>query len=199
MLSDYYSLYKEVDLPLQAFTILVLVHEVHEGFITDLHDKDFMAHMLTIELLERQGYVKQYGDSPTDITLRKKGEDLFKKHVGVKKKKHSAADVKQWIDDWRSIFPSGVNNGGYRYRGDKGECIKKMVKFVNDHDFTTDQIFQATKDYVERFSLKGYAYMQLAHFFIHKQGVGSSLAAECEGLNERKPKEEGDKYGRSIV
>ena len=86
------------------------------------------------------------------------------------------------------------------YQADKAEVIKKMIKFVNTHDYTLEQIFQATRDYVERFSLKGYAYMQQAHYFIEKRGVGSTLSAECEGLAERSSnsKEEGGDYGRSV-
>jgi hypothetical protein len=145
--------------------------------------------------------VKWYGKDPEDITLRKAGEDLFKKHVGTKKKITTAKEVGQWIQSWREIFPEGVNTAGFRYRGNKDEVIKKMIKFVNTHDYSLEQIFQATRDYVERFSLKGYAYMQLAHYFIEKRGVGSTLSAECEALTERSSnnKEEGKDYGRAIV
>ena len=80
------------------------------------------------------------------------------------------------------------------------EVINKIIKFVNSHYYSIDEIFQATRDYVERFSLKGYAYMQQAHYFIEKRGVGSSLSAECEGLAEKSNKiEEGENYGRSVV
>jgi hypothetical protein len=143
--------------------------------------------------------VKWHGDDPEEITLRKKGDELFKKHVGSKRKTTTSREVVIWIQKWREIFPEGINSGGYRYRGDKAECVTKMIKFINSHDYTLEQIFEATHSYVRRFSDRGYAYMQLAHYFIDKRGVGSTLSAECEGLSEVKPKEEGKQYGRSII
>jgi hypothetical protein len=179
--------------------ILILVYEEKHDFLKIAHDDNFIEFTHAVRQLESSGLIKWHGENPEEITLRKGGEDLFKKHVGAKKRIRTALEVNRWFKEWRDIFPEGVNSGGYRYRGDRAEGLKKMVKFVNTNDYTADQILQATKDYVERFSLKGYAYMQLAHFFIQKQGVGSTLNAECEALTERKPKEEGDEYGRSVV
>ena len=59
-----------------------------------------------------------------------------------------------------------------------------MTKFVDTYDFTKEEIFKATKNYVDKFAMKGYMYMQQAHYFIDKKDSGSSLAAECEGLRE---------------
>ena len=94
-----------------------------------------------------------------------------------------------------------MNTAGFRYRGDKAEVTQKMIKFVNTQDYTLEQIFKATRDYVERFSLRGYAYMQQAHYFIQKRGVGSTLSAECEGLAEKSSNTKGEEkdYGRSVV
>jgi hypothetical protein len=177
------------------------VYEEQYEFLRMAHSDNFMEFSHNIKYLEALGLVKWHGDDPVEITLRKTGEDLFKKHVGTKKKVTTAKEVGEWIGPWRAIFPEGVNSGGYRYRGDKGSCLTKMIKFVNTHDYTVDQIFQATTDYVERFSLKGYAYMQLAHYFIEKKGVGSTLSAECEGLAEKSSnaKVEGNNYGREII
>ena len=108
-------------------------------------------------------------------------------------------DVHLWIDEWRNLFPEGVNTAGYRYRGNKVEVLKKMLKFVTLYDFTKEEIFQATKKYVERFSVRGYNYMQQAHYFIDKKDAGSSLASECETLKESKPQSETTSYGRTIV
>jgi len=197
----YLTIYEEVKLSFGEFILLILVYEEAYDFLRLSHDDNFMGFGIAINSLELKGLVKWHGENPEEITLRKAGEDLFKKHVGLKKKITSSKEVSQWIQSWREIFPEGINSGGYRYRGDKAECITKMIKFVNTHDYTLEQIFQATRDYVERFSLKGYAYMQLAHYFIQKKGVGSTLSAECEGLaeNSSNNKEEGKEYGRSVV
>jgi len=195
----YLKILEDVNLQFKDFIILILAYEEAHDFLQLAYDHDFISFTQSVRHLESEGLIKWVGHDAAEITLRKVGEDLFKKHVGSKKKVYTKKEIEQWIQPWREIFPEGSNSGGYRYRGEKIECIKKMIKFVNDYDYTTEQIFQATRDYVERFSLKGYAYMQLAHYFIQKQGVGSNLASECEALSERKPKtEEEDNYGRSV-
>lgn len=196
----YLTLHEELKIPLWQFMILIFIYEEQHEFLQISLDENFIWFSGTIRSLENIGLVKWHGSSVAEITLRQKGEDLFKKHVGKKKKIHTSKDIKEWIDSWREIFPEGINTGGFRYRGDKAEVIKKMIKFVNTYDYSIDQIFQATRDYVERFSLKGYAYMQQAHYFIEKRGVGSTLNAECESLNEKSNEtEEGKDYGRSVV
>jgi hypothetical protein len=197
--SRYLTIQGELNLTFMEFMILILVYEEQYDFIRIPQNDNFMEFNRAISRLESFGLIKWHGNNPEEIILRKAGEDLFKKHVGKKKKIFTAKEVGQWFQSWREIFPEGVNSGGYRYRGDKAEGLKKMIKFVNDNSYTVEQIFQATRDHVERFSLKGYAYMQQAHFFIYKQGVGSNLANECESLSERKPKKEGEQYGRSVV
>ena len=81
--------------------------------------------------------------------------------------------------------------------------LKKMTKFVASYPYSKEEIFEATKRYVERFSFRGYSYMQQAHYFIDKKEVGSTLASECEGLKEAKSKlkqtEETIDYGRKVV
>ena len=181
----YLNIIKEIKLSFYDFIMLILIYEEAHDFLELAYEGNFIDFTSSIRYLEERGYIKWHGDGHEEITLRKAGEELFKKHVGLKRKIISIKETSQWIQSWRDIFPEGVNSGGYRYRGDKAECIRKMIKFVNSNDYSIEQIFQATRDYVERFSLKGYAYMQLAHYFIEKKGVGSSLNAECEGLTER--------------
>jgi len=197
----YLTIYEQFQphMSFMEFILFILVYEEKYDFLRIAHNDNFIEFTQSIRRLEASGLVKWHGENPEEITLRKTGEELFKKHVGTKKKVTTAKEVSQWVESWREIFPEGVNAGGFRYRGDKAEVIKKMIKFVNTHDYTLEQIFQATRDYVDRFSLKGYAYMQQAHYFIEKRGVGSTLSAECEGLTEKSNnKEEGGSYGRSI-
>ena len=195
----YLTINEELNLSFGEFILLIFIYEEAYDFLKMAHSDNFMGFSIAINSLELKGLVKWHGENPEEITLRKVGEELFKKHVGSKKKTTTAKEVEHWIQSWREIFPEGINSGGYRYRGDKAETIKKMIKFVNTNDYSIEQIFQATKDYVERFSQKGYAYMQLAHYFIEKKGVGSTLNAECEGLSDVKSKKEENTYGRSII
>jgi len=190
---------EEMRIDFYGFIILILVYEEKSEFLKMAHMSDFMGFTARVKTLEQYGLVKWISENPEDIVMRKVGEELFKKYVGSKKEITTAFEVKKWIELWREIFPLGVNAGGYRYRGDKAEVLKKMVKFVNSNDYSIDQIFKATKDYVERFSQKGYTYMQQAHYFINKQGVGSTLASECEGLVDDKPNEKEGNYGGKVI
>lgn len=184
MLGEYLEVYKRAELRMYEFALLVLVFEQNHEYLHEIHDNNFIDFNTGIKYLETQGLVKQHGEQPSDISLRKSGEDLFNKYYGKKKKKKDL-DVHKWYPYWREIFPQGSNSSGYRYRGNNLEGLKKMVKFVDTYDFTKEEIFQATKNYVERFAIRGYAYMQQAHYFIEKKDSGSSLAAECEGLREK--------------
>jgi hypothetical protein len=197
MTEQYFNLYKEARLSVQEFFFFVLIYEENHDFLEYLYNQNFLLFARTINRLEEQGLVKHYGDKPTDILFRTKGETLFKKYVKIKKKK---VDVTSWIDAWREIFPAGANPSGYRYRGSRLEVIRKMTKFVASNNYTEEEIFQATRNYVERFALKGYMYMQQAHYFIEKQGAGSSLASECEALKENSNSSKSNKnYGGTVV
>jgi len=190
----YLSVYRDIELPPAEFFILILVYEENFEFLHALHTQDFMHYDGRIKSLEEQGLIKSYGENISDVMLRKKGEELFKRYIKKKRK----IDVTLCIDEWRKLFPAGSNNGGYRYRGNKLEVIKKMTKFVSIYNYTREEIFKATQNYIQKFAIKGYMYMQLAHYFIDKQGVGSSLASECEALKEKPIKVETG-YGGKLI
>lgn len=98
----------------------------------------------------------------------------------------------EWIEEWRNIFPQKVKSGGYPVRGDKEGCLSKMNTFINKYKYPKDVIFEATKLYVEKKENERWAYMQLAHYFILKNGT-STLAALCEEVvrkrSSNKPEE----------
>lgn len=198
MNGEYLKLYLETKLDIGFFELilLVVIYQNEEEVLKKCYDEDFIAFSRMVKTLESYGYVKWHGSNATDISLRKKGEDLFAK---LSKKKKPIPDVELWIDDWRKIFPEGVNTGGYRYRGNKLEVTKKMLKFVATYEYSKEEIFEATKRYVERFAVKGYAYMQQAHYFIEKKDAGSNLASECETLREQPNKQEVRIYGGTIL
>lgn len=183
MLGEYLEVYKRAELRMYEFSLLVLIYEQNHEYLTEIHNNNFIDFNIGIKYLETVGFIKQHGEQPTDITLRKSAEDLFNKYYGKKKIKKKN-DVHTWFTLWREIFPAGSNTSGYRYRGNNLEGLKKMTKFVDTYDFTKEEIFQATKNYVDKFALKGYMYMQQAHYFIEKKDSGSTLASECEGVRE---------------
>lgn len=200
MLGEYISVYKETELRLYEFSLLILIYEKDLDFLKTVHDRNFIDYTNGIKFLEFKGYVKQFGEQPTDIMLRKAGTDLFTKHFGKRKKKNSKSEVESWFNEWREIFPEGSNSAGYRYRGNRLEGLKKMIKFVDSYDFTKEEIFEATRQYVQRFAIRGYNYMQQAHYFIEKKDSGSTLASECEGLKEQSDKpSKGPRHGERII
>lgn len=196
----YLRMYEEERIfPFWDMVLLVFIYEKQSEILRKLHEEDFMGFEKSVRYLEERGYVKKFGLDPADIALRKHGEEVFKKYVGKKKKEPST--VNTWIDAWREIFPPGSNSVGYRYRGNRLECLKKMVKFVDSNkNVSEEDIFKATKEYVERFAMKGYAFMQQAHYFIMKESVGSTLESEIESMKERKDAgPQKPQYGERIV
>ena len=196
----YLALQQDIKLPIWEFFILVFIYEEQYEFLELARKEHFMEFARVVQVLENYSYVKWHGNTVEDISLRKHGEDLFRKHVGARKKITTAKEIETWIDAWRELFPEGKNTAGFRYRGNRGEAVKKMVKFVNDNSYSTEQIFHATRHYVDTYSQKGFAYMQQAHYFIEKKGVGSTLSSYCEELDDNKFNEkEEDTYGRSVI
>jgi len=133
------------------------------------------------EKLEKTGFIKN-GDR---IYIRKKGFDLINiiKNPIMTKTVSLEDTVMSWMDDWRSLFPQGVKTAGYAIRGTRGGCVKKMKKFMREHkEVTKEQIFEATKLYVEEKRRVRYAYMRIADYFIEKDG-GSLLESYVEQLN----------------
>lgn len=183
MNQEYLKLYQEgkFDGTFYQFVILVLINEQDWTTLQQIYNESDMNFIQTIAQLEQLSYCKWHGQKVQDISLRLKGENLFGKLKRVNK-----SDVYTWIDAWRELFPAGNNNTGYKYRGDRLSVLKKMTKFVAQYPYTREEIFEATKRYVNRFSTRGYLYMQQAHYFIEKKDVGSSLASECESLKETK-------------
>lgn len=79
--------------------------------------------------------------------------------------------VRDWIEEWRELFPSGSNENGYPYRGDKAACLDKMEKFVAKENCTKSDIFKATKYIIDKAAVNNYLYLPQAHYFIMKNGV----------------------------
>ena len=128
---------------------------------------------IVIQQLEKSGYLKITGpDKSKDFILRKKALSLF-----------SQSEVEEWYEEWRNLFPSGTNSGGYYYRGNKQEVLKNLKKFTKKYPkYTKEEIFNATRKYIARCKLRN-SYMMLAHYFIEKQGVGSTLLTELENVD----------------
>lgn len=157
------NIYKKCagDISFPDFCMLTaIVEDILISEISEIDKEDYTEYL---HLLEEKLYIK-LGEK---IELRQKTILLFDL---------SNNKVEDWIEEWREIFPEGSNENGFRYRGDKGECLSKMKRFVKVHkNITKEEIFNATKLYVSKFSQQGFKFMSQAHYFIHKQGSGSLL------------------------
>lgn len=89
----------------------------------------------------------------------------------------------------QELFPKErkCDNSGiprWSYRGNKKDITLKLQKFYKlyGNQWSQEQIIQATENYVKRFN-NDYSYMKILQYFIHKEGEGSQLATELEGLD----------------
>lgn len=90
--------------------------------------------------------------------------------------------VEQWIEEWCNIFPD-VNVNGYNIRSDVKYCLGKMKKFVKSNpQFTKEQIFEATKNYIADKKAENFQYTKQSTYFIDKLGQPSLLLAYCKRL-----------------
>lgn len=157
-----------------VFVTLQAIYYKNESIIQYL--KNLKIFDKVIDTLETNGYVKITGpDKNTDFIIRKKTVSLFGQN-----------NVNDWYEEWRNLFPAGTNASGYHYRGNKGEVLLKLTKFVEKNPkYSKEEIMTATKNYISRCSRLN-SYMMLAHYFIHKKEVGSTLLTELENISTNK-------------
>lgn len=85
-----------------------------------------------------------------------------------------------WMDEWYEYWPKGVKAGNYPVRSGLAECKSKMTKFrKRNPEITPEIILSATKNYIESFRKRDWAFIQTADYFIDKNGR-SILAAYCD-------------------
>ena len=127
------------------------------------------------EALEEAGWIKI---TPKGIALREK----FAEFLGLTAA--STEEVDEWIDSWRELWPAGVKSGGRPVKGDKRGCAKKMASFIRDHEYSKEEIFEATRIYLFDKRRDNYRFITCADYFINKSG-SSILASICEDIRER--------------
>ncbi len=131
--------------------------------------------------LKATGYINIVGEVKDEIYTFENLQltDKFEKNILGK-----VEDVVSWITDWYDLWPKGITSGGYPLRSDKPACLKKMRKFIVNNEYTKEQIFQATINYIEKCKSNNYQYTRLAPYFIEKEDI-SLLSRECELLAEK--------------
>ena len=141
---------------------------------------------INLKKLEDELWIKISGLLMEEIFPRQKMLDIFQSK--------DEQEISIWIESWLELFPKGVKSGGYYVRGNKEDCLKKMIKFLKIRKYTKQQIFQATQNYIDRKAKENYSYMMKAEYFIEKDGI-SALATEIDNLGE----EEESDWTRNVV
>ena len=117
-----------------------------------------------------------------NLIITTKGKDLVIEVNSESKSPKVKNDVVTWIDEYRDLFKPALRSGGRPIRGDRAACIDKMVKFIKTHQYSKEQIIEATTRYMDRKSRENYTYTKCADYFIIKDGL-SELSIECENLD----------------
>lgn len=89
-----------------------------------------------------------------------------------------------WMEDWYALFPKGIKSGSYPVRSGLNTCRAKMLKFLKRNKFNKETIILATKLYIKEMEKVNYSYMQLAKYFIEKDG-SSTLESYCEQILDK--------------
>lgn len=127
--------------------------------------------------------------SSVDIPKILELSDEGKKLVGA-----TDENVKDWIEEWRNLFPKGIKSGGYPLRGSKKGCLRKMKKFLKENPtITKDEIFHATEKYLNERKKENYEYTKVADYFIEKDNM-SLLHSYIENLDY----ERNTDYGKTM-
>lgn len=131
----------------------------------------------SIDFLIESGFIefinKERGYFLDNLSLTKNYSKTFEEKV--------TPNLNTWFEEWFELWPKGVKTGGYLVRSDKKGCLNKLKKFNKEYPeyFDKDLIMKATSEYIEECRMRNFDKMQLAHYFIFKDGI-SNLAAFCE-------------------
>lgn len=147
--------------------------KIEKGLVTLILPKSLQKQLVDDELLVEGVSGYKFVD-PVNIEI-----EIDK----VLTKAEKVVNVKDWIEEWRELFPKGLNSNGYPYRGDKEACVGKMQSFIRNYNYTQEEILNATKIMVNRFKLKNYEFMPQAHYFIEKSRV-SQLKQFCDMVRD---------------
>ena len=98
--------------------------------------------------------------------------------------KVAKVEIIDWIDDWLSLFPKGMNKKlGYDIHGNRAECINRMSKFRRDNfdRYNKDTIIKATKIYLREQEKNKWTFTKKNVKFIYDEN-GSMLENYCERI-----------------
>lgn len=136
-----------------------------------------------MRLLKRLGFFTDKG-IPTDKLMNTGLFDNLNNLLIEDNEKEKSLDRK--IAYYINLFPHGRLPSGAFARASVNEVKVFFLEFFETHNYSWDEIYEATKNYIEFYAQNNYTYMRNCKYFILKKtangAMESQLALECENL-----------------
>jgi len=161
-------------------TVLLYKHLQRINLIELSDEEEASTYALTKEGVDLVEFIKKQFSDKNHVSLT---TEVVKTEPFVAETLED--NMETWIEEWINIFPTRQN--GRTYRVHPTMVIPRMKEFMDNHGYTKEQIFEATKDYVKEQEdcETGHKYTMDSHYFVYK-GAGvsktSKLAACCYEL-----------------
>lgn len=147
---------------------------------------------LEIRGLINSGYIDKVG---TKYTINANGKKLMSKYNNyfVKAKKKTSIQLmgKNYtvaVQNYREMFPKKKLPSGKPARVNEKTLIDCFRWFFENYDYTWDEIYQATRKYLNEYEDNNYMYMKTSQYFIVKtlpnKNKSSDLADYCDMIRE---------------
>lgn len=120
-------------------------------------------------LLQKQAIV----DINNQYLITQEWDDLVQKILLESDKEIPKTDnLEDLVINLRELFPKGFKTSSIAWRGNKREISLRLQKFfkIYDNKYTYEQIYNATKRYVDSFQ-GNYTYMRILKYFILKDDI----------------------------
>jgi len=135
-------------------------------------------------------------DDTPDYQISERGHKLINKVESIFKVQKEKAtklivgsNYKENILKYKEMFPNQKLPHGKAARSAYGNLEKNFRWFFENHDFTWEDIFNATAAYINDHQKKNWKFMRTSQYFIRKDNL-SDLADMCENIKNGGYKEQ---------
>lgn len=92
------------------------------------------------------------------------------------------------VEKYRLLWPSLILPSGKNARSSAKELEVRFKWFFENYDYSWEEIFSATEEYIRYFEKKGYTFMRTSAYFIYKEASpklrSSTLAEWCDKISD---------------
>lgn len=166
------DLLKEENISLIEFALLWSFENDADVVLTDLD--------ISMQKLQERGFILISGNE--EIILTKKARKLFKMDT--------VSGLEELSTQYRELFPN-LKVGTHPCRSNIREIQTKFTRFFDKYKFckyTSEEVLQATRNYLKERELNHYKYISTAKYFIlkrvHEGEEKSDLATWIDNLRE---------------